>query len=806
MAFSTFRGLMAASNATVTPPPTLTDLFGQNAPCGWATLDMWICSGTSTAYYATRGDGTAWIVNKGAGYTYLSSQTSINAPSSLPYVVCSTITSTSFLAVTDSASNHATAEYIVNSSGTLSVSAGPTNVLTGVSTFGQILSVVLDTSNALIFGSSGGGSSDNYLSLINPTTLSAHQSSTSIGTFTNATNCGLYFISPTLAAFTYVNGSNQILIASVTVVSGTSFTVNTPYNTSITASTTAIPVLYAITTTTALMAYYKTTNTLAVRVVTFSGGSVSLGTEYTTTANHIYSEVSPFTIASYNSGNKYLIAYGETGSSPNYYGGRIWGIEVTVSGTTVNFGTNGFSLIGTSPGYLYNPNWTSSSYNVGQLIQVDSNHLAMYVPTHAGYTTFIEVNPSTQTWGTFSGTNGQFNTGSFNSANQNMDILCLGGDKFLLSGNSNSTSSPSPYYVFDTAGGTSNSLLQHSTTNNSTNGSVPAMSLLSYDPTNGYSRVLSMYCASSGGVNNVALYVVTIDGTNTITEHTGTGSSLTITYANIQINESGQYWVLPLASDTTMGLIVDGDTGTGSVGALKASIITTSNVTVSSVGSLNTIYSTTNDYIQIGAAAPQWYVIDSTHVAIMYCIFHNSTSKYDLQLVIASVSGTTVTAGTPVTIASGMTNKPANFGVTILNGGGKGIVTYTNDASPATIIYANGFTYSGTTITLGSQNTIVSGTNIVSSPSYFNNNGNNTILTLSGTEAMYCYYNSSTSVVYTVMLTYVSNSSITAGTPVSVITANGNQGMGLVASDLFNDTFMVYAPASGLTFTQYYRS
>lgn len=794
MAFSSFKLLMAASGGSA-PPPATNDTYGSEVQLALAqsfnNADLWITSGDTSNYYGA-GNGTSsrfiWRINHAT--TYVQSGNRFTLTSTLgnsPHVHCDTISSTHVLVAYDNLTTIA-CQNIVNTAGTLSASVAETTVVTGGGSLQTAFCVVLDSTNALVFGGST-TSANNRMSLINPTTLAITQNSTSATSvaYTNS-QINLTKISATLAAFCWLNGSNQIQIQTVDVTSGTSFTLNAAFNTTI-ANGTSTGQLYPLSSTTALFVYYKAANTIAARVVTFAGGgSVSLGTEYTATAAGIPSAFAPFRIAAY--GSNYMIGYGEFNASN---GGRIFATSVSVSGSVVTFNTSGFSIIGTSSSFSVNFN-----YNPGMFIPVDSTRIAVTyggaAQSHYTNTCYININPTISTWGTFSGNNS--GNLSLSLIGGGPSVCYTGTNRGIMCGYDASTGGSTLVVQGVTTGGSSPGVSISSGSDTGIVGGVGTLCNLAYSTSLGKCRVLIAYCDLT---NSIRVGVIAPNSSNAIPSPTTT--TFTATSSNIAPNQNGKYVLVQLGSDSALFLGHNQGVSPDGIGGNVIQVTAGGN-TISATNTFTSLINPASEAVQSGSNFLQYSRIDSSRVAIIFMTKNTSTNKYSLKMCILSVSGTTVTVGTIQNIITGYTNPPQNYGIAVLDSG-KGIVTYANDASPGTILYGAGFTFSGTTITLGSQNSLATS---LSFANRVNGNGNGTMVPVSPTEAMASIVDTGTNRPNLYLLTYVNNNSITAGSPV-VYAAGAAIAYGLVPTDTPNDLFWIWNSSSTFqpAMNQYFR-
>ena len=799
MAFSTFRGMMAAS--TGVSPPSFSDTYTWETPASFvysSTIDArfgTITAGSSTTLFgADRTGGNAYLFTVKTGYTDLTNVFNLGiSNTNSNYINIDTVDTTHFVVVYPSDSggslNQARGQYIHNSSGTLSATVGDTLLATtggGGSSACNVVACVLDTSNALILAMDATSSSNNVMSLVNPTTLSVTQSNTNASAITQvaANVYDMVKLSATRALVSWSDGTNLQLL-SVDVVSGSSFTINAAVAVGVTGTQGAVVI--GISNTEALIMYRKSSTTVGARTVTVgSGGSITINTEYTTTlTSTISSSGNLFKIASYGSDN-YLSAYLSATNND------IYSLSAQVSGNVVSWDTSNNSLLQTATSAR-----ASGNNLVGVLAPISSTQLGI------GYATFfagtaglywagaIDVNPTTQTWGTFAGHNSGalgLQSSGISDLTGSITACWLGTNRVFASAQSTSTTDLT-YYGFDSCADSS-SLAQFlsSGTATSVDTNVGALALLSYRTVNNVERILTAYSSAS---NTITTRVVSSDSALNITLNTSTNFS-TSALSGITTGLTGYYSLIPLTSDTALFLNYDNTLGTYYGNIIQA---TTGALTIASTNTNSSIVAVSGDMVSKGANFLQYSVINSTNIAIIFETQTTAGSAYNLKMCILTISGTTVTAGAITNIYSGYTNASNSFGITVFPNS-TGIVWYGNDHTPSSgcINYANGFTFSGSTITLGSQSTLASGLN-VRSVTY----GNPNTIAVSNTEAIIAYGNVSTPAL--VLLTYANINSITAGTARSG-SPNCSAQLGLIPTDNNNNTFVLFG---NLDYQQFYR-
>ncbi len=788
MAFSTFRGFFGASAANTGPVDSDT-YFAHvpatpNASTDPARFTPAPIAGSSATWYVVGASNnnvlTAYIATSNGSYTSLGSTLALSTITAASPPAVDSVDSTHFVTTyQDSASTtQIYAQYITNTSGTLSVTAGPTLVVSGSGANMQSLVAVLDSSNALVIAYSG-TTSRNRISLFNTATLSVTQSNTSATSIgASTTKLQMFSLSPTLAVIPWTSGAGAMNISTVDIVSGTSFTLNSAFSTGLTSSSEMVG--YKVNSTTAVFVYYKSANTIAARTATIgTGGSVTLNTEYTATATGIDTTNGIYCIGKYAS--TYVACFNPTS-------GEYQAISFTLSGNVVSFDTNGQQVIVTN-------NVAAATAINGALINLDSTHLAIsyFYSGFGGFNGVIQVNNTSQTWGTFTGqTSGNIPLTGLSTYNS--PSTCWVGSQGLVT-SGYITAGDLQYYSTALGGGTSGTTgAQYGSQNDSSVSlAVATNCALGFNSTNLNCRSLTAYVSTTG--TTITTNIVKINIGNSSTQGTTTtftcpGSS------NLVLTTPGLYSLTALTADS--GLFINA--GATTVPTFYGATVITANTglnTINTAPNSASFLTISGQTFGVGSQFVQTAQIDSTHVALLFQTLTTIGATYNLKMCIISISGSTATPGTIVTIASGYTNPIQSFGISVFTGSTSGMVFYTNDASPGTSLLANGFTYSGTTVTLGSQNSLATSQHIVNKQ---NGNGNVSMLAVSPTEAVAMWYDSTAALVTMRLLTYVNVNSITAGSAITAGATTTNAY--LIASDNYNDTFTLYTDNG---YTQYYR-
>lgn len=803
--------LLAAASAQIAPPPAFADGYNMESSCGLfqgstflADLYPTICAGSSNTYYAmdsVNGHYYAWIVTRSTSYTSLSSPLSVVATpnAATTTIVMDSVDATHFVTAYQdpTTNNQIDAQYITNTTGTLSVTVTQTTIATtsAVSTNATDCAVlVLDSSNALVLAAaniSGGG--NNVMSLFNPTTLSVTQNSTAVSQLTLHYENAYFMakLSATRAIVSWADDSTGALkLASIDVVSGTSFTCNSAVSVGFTGTAGFGASVIGISNTEALIIYRKSTTVIGARTVTVgAGGSITINTEATTTTPINMAALAFTSIAAYGS-SSYICSYVSAGGEA-----FLRSISVNVTGTTVVFDSVSNQILVSS-----NNTIAANSNNIaGKIIPVDSTHVAMAysvniaanVNANTAYTGVIDINPANNTWGTFAGNNsGLIALGStISTNNRNTGPLWIGTNRVIAG--ANAPGSSLQYYGFDsTAGSSAYASFSSAATDTGLTIGISTSSTLAFDSVNGTgARFLTAYASASETITTRVVTVAPSIGMvlrTAVTFATAVGSTITT-------NQIGYYTLVPLTGNK--GLFLNYDAVNGYSGNIITT--TTGNQTISSAGTNAAIITIAGDTMDNGINFLQYSVIDSTHVAVLFHTQTTSGSKFNLKMCILDLTSGTPTAGAITNVYTGYTNPSNGFGISTL-GNGTGIVWYTNDvAAPGTTLFANGFTYSGTTITLGSQSTVATSQSMQQLA-----NGNKSMIAVSGTEAMMGVVNFLGSFAQMRLLTYVNINSITGGSLVQSASMATNRQFGLIPTDNPNNTFMMFGDTQ---YQQYYR-
>ena len=735
MAFSAFRLMMGANHTSA--PVILTDTITQEV----AALVQNQTSGSgSTAQYAinyavSTGNGTSNKVvvyspakNPNAGYTLftwlptkLSSGPTITsaAPLSVGTQASGSIglgynSNQGLGAVDNEASNSLTINWLNTTNTTISSSASHTTasnitynrmVAMGSGALAASFALLSSTaSSTYLFNSSG-----SYDSLAaGPSDVSGQMSMLSL--------------SSSLGVCMYNTSGNLIKVFTFNV-SGSTITNDSSVTTSITAASGGT--MAFISSTQMLFVYKKSANTLAARVVTVATGSTfTFGTEYTATATGITDDpighVGEFT----SSGD-----FGVTWINAN---GQGCCTLMSVSGSVVSLSNpNIYHTANDVIAYTdyYSSDFIGLSSSQAMIVyMIKSGALTSQTGLIKAVTVDLNYSTSSNAWNsTFSGnikTTASIGITS-NASYNTLDMDTLGTDRYLTATTVSTTTITLNTIDNDYAIG----LLNTSQTFSGGSSAVTGACVVNVGASGTTARALIVY--QQGG-SQVAcnLAQVSQDGATITVGSQATGAGSNNTFINA-VNYTTDKTLVVYTTSTT----------------LTAAIITTSGTSTPTIGSATSIITGLSG---TSGAMFGMTVLDSSHVMVGY-----ASGSGAGKVVIVNISGSTITAGTAVSIGTG----PSGPISSCLHPGtaGAGSFFFTDNVSGFKA-FAQGFTYSGTTITLGAASHQVS-TSTAHGPSAYKS----TIVSTQNNDALTVYVNG-TSGIESTLITYTGSNSYTIGT------------------------------------------
>lgn len=780
MAFGAFRMMMGAAGVVVGPPPGNTNTLTPHVAShilntSAAIVDTTsitnniILAGDANYVLATTSDPAstntlyASLMLNGTSFDTVPATTaSLRLSNSysgnpLPQVSGDIVSSTGWIIGYIDNSEDVFARYLTRSSNTLTSTVGQTTIYSGGDAT-TCKTCVLDSSNAIIMANNGTttAAGTNTYTLVNPTTLSI---TSSVGDAHGGVSVqswqSLIGLSSTLSVFISVTNGFGIRVQGIDR-SGSTLTINSP--------TTLPPTLpssnqYSIgligackvTSSTVLVVYYKSfsgsTATIGARILTIaSGGSVTVGTEQTYSfaagsGSTLNAQSIAINTPAILSSTAAVISFGVASNIAPASGYCLYGLPLAISGTSITLSSNIYPL--TSFNMMYEG-------RDGNLCSVDSTHFAVQwlESPHAfnsAFTTiadnqnravFVDVNNQTPTWSSIGSLKNFASLASLttSSASTSATYAC-----------------PLQFYVVDNAA----NLVAYTLSNEAAygvgtvyngsgaNGHLPKTCNLSFfDGTSGAGPTVRTLQISRNAAGSMLAYIAdandsTSSGTFSVS---GTISTSRNTYQLLNYGATDQsFFIYSNGTTSYNGGIVDTSAGVGSISYSDNTFISSST-------------------LGTGFTAPSLSVISSTAVIMAYVDGNN------IKAVIFTISGGSVTTGTPVTIFSGTGTPTLTAGIAVL-GATNGVITY-SDTGTSTVLYSNGITWSGSTITVGTQSTvltsqtfIIDGYNIASKS-----------VKVSPTQAIYTYWDSGAIATRALLLTYNNINSITAGTPLSINT------------------------------------
>lgn len=537
-----------------------------------------------------------------------------------------------------------------------------------------------------------------------------------------STQMSIVSLTSTLGAIIYNNSSNLIKVATYNI-SGSTITVDAATSSSITATSGAKSV--RIDSTHILFVYKKTTNTLGARIVTVATGSTfTFGTEYTATATGITDDPigNPGQMGSSDYGVTWINGNGQgcctlmsiSGSTITLSNPIIYHTANNVIATTDYYSSYFMGLSSNTAGalaYLINSNSISGQTALTRAVVVDKN----FTLTSHLWTT------------TFAGNLQAANTG--NTGSGCTDAISIGTNKMLSVNVNNSTSVN--FYTYDVDYKSMNISPTNYTFTTSSACKTVSLSPLGYS--SGSTTSYRALMAYNDGTSTIKAVVASVSSAGAVTF--GTGS-------NVDTNASSPaaYSVLALNYGTDTTLVVNVEASN-----MFASIVTTSGTTISSVSTPTNIFTQSSP-------TPfdiQGIVLDNAGTILLTFDFDTGTNH----AMIISITGSTITTGTPVTLTSSGGGGAIN-GACLL-AAGRGVFTYQTSTGQ---IKGRPYSYSGTTITLGTEVSIDTNTG--------GSTGNGTkmnLITLNSNEALLTYVNQG-QVLTNVVITSTSGTTFSVGT------------------------------------------
>ncbi len=786
MAFSTFRGMMAASK-TGSGPVGLTDVYSNEflTPLYYASQNSLAANGYGVSMGSSAQYAYAMVVPYSGGQAYF--DTVNGGTSNLSYCTVNNINGGAG-AVSLGASNgysQIVADQAQGSTSSFLVQfRNNTGTANGVylTTSGGTVSVNTTTSSLISLASLGGGfcmksfPSQGYawaLGLVNAGTsgqikvwnygsgtVQATLALTSSNVNVNSSYIRMCALTNTLAFAIYTaNTSGTLQAVGIDFNGSSTITWNTPVSTSTNVNLNSGAMCWTINSTTVGISYFKSGNTTQMffRTITVaSGGSITLNTEYSTTvAVAPIGYYTPFDPVNYT-GSNWATAY--VGIDCNVYV-----VEFALTGNVFTFGTVQYPI---------NSSWSATVGNnnqTGSLIAMDSTHIGAVYQNQSAQGRYsvgnvIDVNRASASWNSAQyNTNYNYYNDNYSGYNNYNSVVWIGGTRYMWFGQNSGANSPQVWTKDFISNMSSQYSSQVSAAGTPAGNAIyaPLFCNLGYDYTDGNSRLLML------NTNNSGSGYATVINTGTQGSNPIFGTTTTFTSTGMTTNS---YNLTYLSANNAICLYVNGSS------QLFGTVIQTSGNAIGSVNTASQVLTVAGLTINSGANGFQVYPMSSTQVLVTYR--GTISSVVSVYMVVLSISGSTITAGTPVQVASATT--AITLGAAVFSGLTSGIVYYTNTGG--TTLYANGFTISGTSITVGTQNTIATSGGTAWSAGTYNTNYT-PIVAVSPNQAVCFVIGGANTYVLTIYtLKYNSINSITL-----VATTGANPGTGQQTGFLLTD-------------------
>lgn len=517
----------------------------------------------------------------------------------------------------------------------------------------------------------------------------------------------------------YRDSGNSKGASHVGTISGTSITFTGPYN-FYNSTATETAVTYDITSGNMLVFYKDASNTMYGIVGTISGTAISYGTAVNWSSNNCF-----YLSAAYDSSaNKHILCFQDNGVSGNP--GRY--VIATVSGTTVSFGT---VTTFTGSNTIYQ---NSVAYNP------EANKITVFYRdgTNNNYGTYIT--------GVISGTSVTFETAVvwLNQYVFNVSAVYDSSNKVLVTGYRNVTTNTDSGAIVLQNAYTSTNITAENYIGISKGYTDRASQ--SVGSATVFESASTLFTAATYDANAQKVVIAYADGGNSNygTAVVGTVSGTSISFGTPVVFESAGVDVPFATYDSNAQKVViayqdqgNSSRGTAIVGTVSGTSISFGTAAVFETGSVNYISAT----------------YDSNAQKIVISYMDGGSSDHG-NAVVGTVSGTSISFGTPVTFNSSTTDYTS--------------ITYDSNTQKVVIAYRDGGSFptyygkaivgtvSGTSISFGTAVTFITGSTIYHSATYDTNAQKVVIAYRDGTNSNY-----GTAIVGT-----VSGTSISFGTAV----------------------------------------
>ena len=596
----------------------------------------------------------------------------------------------------DDEGNSATVNWL--NSGNTSISTTASHGMGSASTAIRVNSVGT-TSLSIVYALLSGGTSHAYLF----DQSGGAYDSTATGPADVSTQMSIVNLTSALGVLIYNTSGNLIKLATYNV-SGSTVTMDSAVSSTITATSGAKAVY--IDSTHILMVYKKSSNTLGAKIVTVATSSTfTFGTEYTATATGITDDPIGMPGQFQSSGD-----YGVTWINAN---GQGCCTLMSISGSTITLSNP--NIYHTANNVIANTDYYSSYFigtdtNVGCIAYLIKS-AAVSGQTALTKAVFVDLNfsQSSNTW--TSGFTGNIQTSPPSITVGNIaDMDSLGTDRYVYISTNNSTTV--------TFGTTDNDYSLALANNSATLTAAAAVgsnvgNIVNIGASATTARALGVYGYSNTTIRTVMVQCAQ-DGTPTL----GTPSTVDTSASTTTI---GSMNTVNYDIDKTLVLWTRSN-------GIYGSIITTSGTSISSVSTPALVYTvSTGSVVYLGLTN-----LGSDN--IMFTYGQNGFGSGVAGII--SISGSTITLNTTVNLGTNQNGTITSCSLT----GSSGVFTFMDKPASDGEVYVQGFTYSGTTITLGAatHNVSQAGSTLPNNPSSAKTN----ILHVGNTDTLVSYYGS----------------------------------------------------------------
>lgn len=570
----------------------------------------------------------------------------------------------------------------VNHATGVTITASRVNAVSG-GTLTVVMTKSASASDILLFDQSG---TQYDSSVAGPTDISTQMSSINL--------------TSTLGVVIYNNSSNLIKLVTYNI-SGSTISIDSAVSSTITA-TSGAKATY-IDSSHILFVYKKTTDTLGARVVTVATGSTfTFGTEYTATATGITDD--PIGLPGQFSSGDYGVTWINAAGQGCCTLMSVSGTTITLSNPIIYHTAN--DVIATTDYYSsYFAGISSTQAIIGYMFK--SKAVSSQTALTKAVTVDLNFSQSSNKWNSTWTGNLQVKSSGV-ATTQVTDMDSLGTDRYIYISTTNSTS-----VLIGTIDNDYSTALStnHASLTAAASVGTSVGNIVNIGVSGNTARAIAVY-----GYSNTTIQAVLVQAAQDGTITNGTPSTVDSSASTTTINSMN---TINYATDKTLVLWTRSN-------GIYGSIITTSGTTISSISSPTLVYSvTTGSVVYLG-------VTNLGSNNIMFTYGQNGSGSGIAGII--SISGSTITLGSTVNIGTNNTGTISSCQLS----SGSGVFSFMDQPASDGEIYVQGFTYSGTTITLGgaTHNVSQAGTTLSNNPTNYKTN----ILHIGNTDTLVSYY------------------------------------------------------------------